>query len=86
VAGDAPADGRERARDLGDERQHPLAQLVEQCPRHAHVSLGRASDDRRSQREQIRVRDRLTTPGVSNTEYTAYCTAPREVLRPYVRD
>lgn len=23
---------------------------------------------------------------ISNTEYTAYCTAPREVLRPYVRD
>lgn len=23
---------------------------------------------------------------ISNTEYTAYCTAPREVLRPYARD
>jgi hypothetical protein len=59
VAGDPLPDGGERARDLGDEREHPLAQLVEQRSRHPRVPLGGPPDERRPQRDEVGVGDRL---------------------------
>jgi hypothetical protein len=42
------------------------------CAPHAALLLAMVADARIAQ--------------ISNTDYTAYCTMPREVLQPYARD